>query len=213
MTSHHRASHGRHTPVQVIRSTPRPGRRTVSVLVLTVLAVLAAGTSGASPAWACSCEPADLTRPPQAGDAVAIGRITGGPPSNVLATLGPDADEPSWDVTVEAVYRGRVATEIEVHTDRSSCAMPLAPGTTYLLTLERSWGRWTTAPCLGTFVLGPEGREILAAWDEPGVPLRSGVVAALLRPSGLLTSVAVLGAAGVAVAVARGRGRWASWWW
>ncbi len=169
------------------------------------------GLTGGSPACACSC--AGLTNATQLAaraDAVFIGTVQGvGTPGVLMRT---SSDPVVATIKVDAVYRGDVASRVEVATPvwEGSCGVTFRRGVRYVVYADREPGTWEgagAAPyytwlCSGTAPLDAAGDTPYGEFDATVLgPARSPRAGAELGPAGSLGW-----ALGVAIAVVAGLG-------
>jgi hypothetical protein len=101
--------------------------------LLTVIAV-------ARPADACRCLPPRLAKAARAADLVFVGTI-----DRVERT-----DHAVATVTVRAVWKGAVASEVTVHDAQTTCERGLVAGETLVFVARLDHGRFTVRRCDGT---------------------------------------------------------------
>lgn len=110
---------------------PRPRLALVALVALVV---------AARPADACRCLPPSLGKAVRAADVVFVGTI---------ARVERD-DHAIATVTVRAVWKGAVASEVTVHDSPTSCRRGLSPGETLVFVARNDHGRFTVRQCDGT---------------------------------------------------------------
>lgn len=113
---------------------PRP--RLTLLTLIAVVALLVA----ARPADACRCLPPSLGKAVRAADVVFVGTI-----DRVDQT-----DHAIATVTVRAVWKGAVASEVTVHDSPTSCRRGLTAGDTLVFVARNDHGRFTVRQCDGT---------------------------------------------------------------
>lgn len=113
---------------------PRP--RLTLLTLIAVVALLVA----ARPADACRCLPPSLVKAVRAADVVFVGTI-----DRVDQT-----DHAIATVTVRAVWKGAVASEVTVHDSPTSCRRGLTAGDTLVFVARNDHGRFTVRQCDGT---------------------------------------------------------------
>ncbi|MBL8620682.1 MAG: hypothetical protein JNK64_05235 [Myxococcales bacterium] len=109
--------------------------RPLLTLVACVVLVVAA-----RPADACRCLPPSLGKAVRAADVVFVGTID---------RVERD-DHAIATVTVRAVWKGAVASEVKVHDSPTSCRRGLTPGETLVFVARNDHGRFTVRQCDGT---------------------------------------------------------------
>ncbi|MBK7072553.1 MAG: hypothetical protein IPH44_09630 [Myxococcales bacterium] len=111
-----------------------PPRPTLTLIALVALLV------AARPADACRCLPPSLSKAARAADVVFVGTIE----------RVDQADHAVATVTVRAVWKGAVASEVKVHDSPTSCRRGLSPGETLVFVARNDHGRFTVRQCDGT---------------------------------------------------------------
>ena len=94
----------------------------------------------ARPAAACRCLPPPLGKAVRAADVVFVGTI-----ARVDVT-----DHAIATVSVRAVWKGAVASEVQVHDSPTSCGRGLTAGETLVFVARTDHGRFTVRQCDGT---------------------------------------------------------------